>query len=141
MWFQTARTTMRQRKSLWICALAGLAAVALVPVAGEGLLLGKSQSPQENAAAPATGAPSEIGDRQAAKPNPETPITERPKTEKMDQAAEQSAELLKLATDLKAEVDKTTKDELSLAVIRKASELERLAHNLREKSKLPAGAN
>jgi len=38
-------------------------------------------------------------------------------------------------------VDKTTKDTLSLAVIRKADEIERLAHGVKEKMKLTVGAN
>jgi hypothetical protein len=45
--------------------------------------------------------------------------------------AEQSALLLKLATELKAEVDKTNKDTLSIDVIRKAEEIERTAHGMR----------
>jgi hypothetical protein len=54
------------------------------------------------------------------------------------QFAEDSAKLLKMATDLKAEVDKTNKDTLSLSVIRKADEIERLARSVREKAKLKA---
>jgi len=44
-----------------------------------------------------------------------------------------SANLLKLANSLKAEVDKTTQDTLSLVVIRHADEIERLAHKMRTK--------
>jgi len=61
--------------------------------------------------------------------------------ERRKQIADDSSKLLKLATDLKAEVDKTTKDTLSLAVIRKADEIERLAHGVKEKMKLTVGAN
>lgn len=57
------------------------------------------------------------------------------------QIAEDSAKLLKLATDLKAEVDKTNKDTLSLRVIRTADEIEHLAHSVRQKMKLTAGAD
>lgn len=42
------------------------------------------------------------------------------------------ADLLKLASDLKVAVDKTTKDELSLSVLRKAGEIEQMAHKLRD---------
>jgi hypothetical protein len=56
--------------------------------------------------------------------------------ERRRQIAEDSGKLLKMATDLKAEVDKTTKDTLSLSVIRKADEIEKLAHNVKEKMKL-----
>ena len=62
-------------------------------------------------------------------------------TERKKQIADDSAKLLKLATDLKAEVDKTTKDTLSLSVIRKADEIERLAHSVKEKMKLTVGSN
>jgi type VI protein secretion system component VasF len=41
------------------------------------------------------------------------------------------ADLLKMATDLKSEVDKTTKDTLSIAVVRKAGAIEQLAHKVR----------
>jgi hypothetical protein len=43
----------------------------------------------------------------------------------------QCADLLKLATDLKTEVGKSNKDMLSVAVVRKASEIEQLAHKVR----------
>ncbi len=59
--------------------------------------------------------------------------------ERKKQIAEDSAKLLKLATELKTEVDKTTKDTLSLGVIRKADEIEKLAHNVKEKMKLTVG--
>jgi hypothetical protein len=60
-------------------------------------------------------------------------------SERKKQIAEDSARLLKLAADLKVEVDKTNKDTLSLIVIRKAEEIERLAHNVKEKMKLTVG--
>ena len=41
----------------------------------------------------------------------------------------------------KAEVDKTTKDTLSISVIRKADAIEKLAHEVKEKMKLTVGAN
>ena len=47
------------------------------------------------------------------------------------QVADECADLLKLANDLKAEVDKSTKDTLSLSVVRKADQIEQLAHRLR----------
>lgn len=57
------------------------------------------------------------------------------------QIAGETARLLQMATDLKAEVDKTDKDTLSLAVIRKADEIEKLAHDFKEQMKSPSGAN
>jgi hypothetical protein len=55
--------------------------------------------------------------------------------------ADESALLLKLATDLKSEVDKTDKDTLSINVIRKADTIEKLAHDVKEKMKLTVGGS
>jgi hypothetical protein len=73
-------------------------------------------------------------ERQAEQQNYEAANAERKK-----QIAADSAKLLKLATDLKAEVDQSNKDMLSLNVIRKAEEIEKLAHNVKEKMKLAVG--
>jgi len=43
--------------------------------------------------------------------------------------------LLVLATDLKAQVDKSTKDTMSVDVIKKADEIEKLAHSVKERMK------
>lgn len=51
------------------------------------------------------------------------------------QISDESTELLAMAVALKAEVDKTNKDVLSLNVIRKADQIERLAHNVKQKMK------
>jgi len=55
------------------------------------------------------------------------------------QIADDTEKLVKLTADLKVEVDKASKDTLSLSVIRKADEIERLAHNIKEKMKLTPG--
>jgi hypothetical protein len=55
--------------------------------------------------------------------------------------ADESALLLKLATDLKTEVDKTSQDTLSLSVIRKAEVIEKLARDVKEKMKQTVGTN
>jgi hypothetical protein len=46
------------------------------------------------------------------------------------------AELLKLATEVKAAIDKSDKDTLSADVIRKAELIEKLAHAVKQKMKL-----
>ena len=61
------------------------------------------------------------------------------RAEPKDQIALDSAKLLKLATDLRIEVDKTTIDTLSLTIIRKADEIEKLAHSVKEKMKVAVG--
>ena len=43
--------------------------------------------------------------------------------------------LLQLSTELKEQVDKAAKDELSLDVVRKAAEIEKLAHDVKEHMK------
>ena len=48
---------------------------------------------------------------------------------------EDTAKLLELANELKAEVDKSDKNTLSLAVVRKADEIEKLAHSVKERMK------
>lgn len=48
---------------------------------------------------------------------------------------EDTNKLLALATDLKAQVDKSTKDTLSVDVIKKADEIEKLAHSVKERMK------
>lgn len=55
--------------------------------------------------------------------------------ERQKQLVADTQKLLSLATELKADVDKSTKDTMSLDVIRKADEIEKLAHNVKEKMK------
>jgi len=59
--------------------------------------------------------------------------------ERKKQIVDDSTKLLNMAIALKAEVDKTTKDTLSLNVIRKADEIEKLAHSVKEKMKVSVG--
>jgi hypothetical protein len=56
-------------------------------------------------------------------------------TERQKKIIEDTTRLLQLATELKANVDKTTKDEMSLDVIRKADEIEKLAHDVKQRMK------
>ena len=63
-----------------------------------------------------------------------------PEDSRKKEITEQSAELLNMALALKAEVDKTTKDTLSLNVIRKADEIEKLAKSVKEKMKQSSGS-
>jgi hypothetical protein len=61
--------------------------------------------------------------------------------ERKKQIADESSQLLSMALALKAEVDKTNKDTLSINVIRKADEIEKLAHTVKEKMKQSSGAS
>ena len=49
------------------------------------------------------------------------------------------AKILVLTRELKAEMDKSTKDTLSLSVVKKAEEVEKLAHKVRDEMKKSMG--
>ena len=56
-------------------------------------------------------------------------------SDRQKRLVEDTNKLLVLATDLKAQVDKSTKDTLSVDVIKKADEIEKLAHSVKERMK------
>jgi hypothetical protein len=91
---------------------------------------GKDATP--NAAAEAQSPGAAAG---SAKASGEMPAEQQRKQE----VATDCASLLKMATDLKAEIAKTTKDELSIPVVRKAGEIEQLARKVRGDPRLTAG--
>lgn len=59
--------------------------------------------------------------------------------ERKRQISNDSTHLLAMAVALKSEVDKTNKDVLSLNVIRKADEIEKLARTVKERMKQSSG--
>ena len=59
--------------------------------------------------------------------------------QRKNQLAADTALLVKLANELKSEMDKSTKDELSIAVIKKADQVEKLAHKVRDEMKVTIG--
>lgn len=127
----------RGTRAVWMSVVAGAAVIALMQVGDA-----RSQStrdpgfryPPSVTRIPDANAQSDINGQNAKDKSFEEANTERKK-----QIANDSAKLLKLATDLKTEVDKTNKDTLSLNVIRKADEIEKLAHDVKEKMKLSVG--
>ena len=132
----TRRLSPLRVGTLFICVLAAVDAIAFASVAGEGSQQAATpQSSPQAVRAPDSTQPSNV-DGQQPKPNVATASDERRK-----QISEDSATLLKLATDLKAEVDKTTKDTLSIGVIRKADAIEKLAHAVKEQTRPAAGPN
>lgn len=88
-------------------------------------------------------APKPVADNPAASPVPSSapPPPDSPTEAREKQIASESAQLLKLATELKAAVDKTTKDTLSVEVIRKADAIERVARGVKEKIRVDTAAN
>ena|SRR5438067_1872306 len=59
-------------------------------------------------------------------------------TKRQEDIKRDTDKLLKLATELKDNVDKTTENVLSLEVIKKAEEIEKLAKSVRDKMKAQA---
>jgi len=76
-------------------------------------------------------------------PSPEEPERERMEKEMAKKANQErqaqlkrdSDRLFKLATELKTYVDKSNENTLSLDVVKKAEEIEKLAHSVKEKMK------
>jgi hypothetical protein len=113
----------------------GLVAVAMIPVVGNALLQQNPRNvPEFLNRLPDLNDQEAMREQQRSQQNLEAANAARKK-----QINEDSAQLLKLATDLKAEVDKTSKDTLSLSVIHKADAIEKLARNVKEKMKLTIG--
>jgi len=62
-------------------------------------------------------------------------MAKRANQEREAQLKRDTERLFKLATELKDYVDKTDENTLSLNVIKKADEIEKLAHSVKEKMK------
>jgi hypothetical protein len=65
----------------------------------------------------------------------EKDMAKKANQERQAQLKRDTEQLFKLATDLKEEVDKSNENLLSLEVIKKAEEIERLAHSIKDKMK------
>lgn len=74
----------------------------------------------------------------SANAKPQDPQSPADKQQR-NQISVDSTQLLAMAVDLKAEVDKTNKDTLSINVIRKADAIEKLAKTVKEKIKQGSG--
>ena len=110
-----------------LCVLTCFAMIAIA--AGAGLFSSHAQSPPALAAA----APAKAASTQASasvQQDKQQAVSSAVDARKQEIAGE-CADLLKLAAALKTEVDKTTKDTLSVTVVRKAGEIEQLAHKVR----------
>ncbi len=95
---------------------------------------------QTNASAQAPGSQSNEAKPQADSPKDvQAQKGAQAESERKKQISDESTRLLAMAIALKAEVDKTTKDTLSLNVIRKADEIEKLAKTVKEKMKQGSG--
>jgi hypothetical protein len=95
----------------------------------QGTSTGGSQIPTSRPAQPTLGptteVPSKIAIEQARSRN----------SERQKKLEDDTAKLLSLATELKEQVDKTNKDIMSVDVIKKAEEIEKLAKDVKDRMK------
>jgi len=90
---------------------------------------------------PAITAPHHLGEKADIPPDSETAeqmkkSMEKERNEKREAQLKRDTEkLLQLSTELKQYVDKTNRNLLSVDVIKKAEEIEKLAHSVKEKMK------
>ncbi len=124
-------------RALWLCSFTLTIAIVLMIKPLQYSSFAQSPGSQANEA-PVTANPATANVQGAASvPAPEQQakqdVKADPAAERKKQISDETADLLKLANSLKAEMDKTTRDTLSVAVIRRASEIEQLAHKMRTK--------
>jgi hypothetical protein len=132
----TTKKASRLRGSvLWLWPVLVLFVFAQAGQPGPHGGFAQSASPQQAAALQDTAKSAQTTSAQAPAPERQTKQEIQASTtdERKKQIADESANLLSLANSLKAEMDKTTKDMLSVTVVRKADEIERLAHKMRTK--------
>jgi hypothetical protein len=97
----------------------------------------RENSPQSAAQSPRLGAnandPDEHADEQRAKL--EKDMAKKANRERQIRLQRDTENLVKLANELKQYVDKSDENTLSLDVVKKAEEIEKLAHSVKEKMK------
>jgi hypothetical protein len=117
-------------------AMVGVVLVTAGSVRVSGGQMFPTQPTRQNPGLPKPG----IGDASDSDPNPLDPhrAERQAKLQNVDRQKRLVADtekLLALATDLKQQVEKTTKDTMSVDVIKKADEIEKLAHSVKERMK------
>jgi cytoskeletal protein RodZ len=148
--------------ALGMCALLALAVFAVSPARSGAQSEPAQKATQQSTPAPAQPAPDAPSTpapaQQDATATPAQPAAQpasdaaptqprapypgmTPEDKRKQQVSQECADLLKLATDLKAQVDKARKDELSVTVVRKAAELEQMAHKIKSGTALTASNN
>ncbi len=129
-----SKVRLLRTRGLWVCLLTGLFVIAIAIRPGARTTFAQSTEPQ---AAPPTATSEAVAGATAQAPSQDqaakAQVTDASTNPPKKQIALDSANLLKMANDLKANMDKTTPDTLSIAVIRQAEEIEKLAHKMRSK--------
>src|SRR5665213_3298241 len=116
-----------------------LAGAVLMTAAGGMLSEGQISDPfpaqqTQPAGRPGRGLPP-VGTAEPPSPQVEEQQERSRNSERQKKLVADTDKLLALATELKQEVDKTNKDVLSVDVVKKADEIEKLAHNVKERMK------
>jgi len=107
------------------CRIRSLRNLACLTIVSFGIVsVGVSQQPVQDASAQSTAV------QPTAAPISAKPLNEQSPRQK--QLADDTAKLLTLANELKVEINKSSKDTLSLSVIKKAEQVEKLAHKVRD---------
>lgn len=132
----------QSRRINWRRTAVCLLAIGLLAAAAQPIQQGTAPADRGQILSPYLTTPPDANQRmRMSQDNAKQQSFEAVNAERKKQIADESAKLLILATELKSEVDKTTKDTLSISVIRKADAIEKLAHNVKEKMKLSVAAN
>lgn len=135
--------SVRSHRHTTVLGLIGLPALASVALfAGAAGQQAPSLNPDKPILLPEANRLPDVNDQMMMRQqNAKQKNFEAANAERKKEISDESAKLLTLAMALKAEVDKTNKDMLSLNVIRKADEIEKLARSVKDKMKLTVGGN
>lgn len=125
-----AQRSNHLRPSRTALALLCLAVPCMAPRA-EGQISGTT--PQASQSAPGGRSPLGVEPPDPLAPGAAARMQHMREDERHKRLIADTARLVALSNELKEEVDKAGKDELSVAVVRKAAEIERLAKDVRER--------
>ncbi len=81
--------------------------------------------------------PPQPSDETASEAQQRTEMAKKLNLQRQEELKKDTAKLLELATELKQSVDKTDENTLSLDVIKKADQIEKLAKSVKDKMKGP----
>lgn len=124
------RQDARVSSKSWVRNFLGLAVFAFGSISvAAGQQPTQTSAAEPPAAQPAAAQAPATAEAAVDASKPATPQTPQ------QQLADDTAKLLILANELKAELDKSNKDTLSLGVIKKAEQVEKLAHKVRGEMK------
>jgi hypothetical protein len=132
MTFRKPRTSPRRTSAIYAAIFTGLFALGLAPMAGRALIQQNgTYVPNAVNRVPDANERDKMQQQQANQDRFEAANAERKKEVSAD-----SERLLKMAADLKDELDKTDKDTLSMDTIHRIDAIEKLVRDMKNKMKL-----